>query len=191
VDVNWDQLYNVLWLLIVFVAPGIIGLFKKDKNEEEEPARKENRGFDIDSIIGGRGVEFDKLKQQSRAQDNESIDEELKDKVKEVNKKQPERKLKPAFKPKLEKPRRERIVDPAFLESQPSQPVSVVVEKEKPKRRESLYRSRLTEQSALEPILNQSDSSINIKKPKSKNKLRELIIWREILGPPKALDRSF
>lgn len=67
----FSNLGSIIWVLFVFIAPAIIGIFNKRRERKEEyeesDYNKEERIYDIESILGGKSIDHDKLKEQARS----------------------------------------------------------------------------------------------------------------------------
>jgi hypothetical protein len=163
VDVNWDQLINILWLLIVFIAPAVIGIFKKKKNEETAYDDDEQETVEIDSILGGREIQYDKLKARSIAKPNveKSVQLEPKDNA--------------------------QVFSPQKNQKAKSYKSEGVVRSSNDFKVERKLSARKSNSVTLSKTSKVSTNNEN-KFDRNPKNIRKLLIWKEILGPPKALD---
>lgn len=189
---NWEQLFEILWILIIFAAPAIIGRFKKNNlDEEEEQIQEEAREAMLRSqaSLGQRSVDLNKVKEQQQDPFTEFRNriEELKKRKQEEQKqekqqKQEARQQQTFIKEKPQKvkpkptPRKEYVP--------PAQPVQVQVENtthntsRKPRKVVEFFEQELAKKKKKEKV----------PKRLSKANLRTHMVWKEILGKPKGLE---
>lgn len=170
-SVDVEGLVQIVYILIIFLAPAIINWYrqtylKKNKKGQNPEAKRPSRQLDEDGMMGMNPVPHQKKKDAVKPKPSRKKDPMLRfeEYIKNELGIELEREEKPGPKPA---PVQKQVLTPT---PQPKPHQETFIQKQKV----------TTQRSDIMPI------ETNIKSRRKHSSLREKIIWREILGPPKA-----
>lgn len=190
-SIDWDQLSNILYILVVLISPAIIGAYKKYAESKEKKERNPNRkepGLKPEGMLGEKPVEKPKEQENpllaffAEMDENEEDEEDgfIITKKKEEESK-PKKKVvvneRVIARQKQKEHVRQKVEEDNNIEKQ----LSLVQERLEKAKQKSIQ----SEQKAENQTTGKRTSAFNTSsRPAS---LKKLLVWSEILGPPKAL----